>query len=84
MNKKINNEKKKEILNKVKVEGIMVKEVAERYEISTKTIYRWIKEESETTPSFWEVKKLRQENKVLKELIGTITLEMEKTKKRGS
>jgi len=56
MNNKINNEKKKEILNKVKVEGIMVKEVAERYEISTKTIYRWIKEESETTPSFWEVK----------------------------
>jgi len=84
MNNKINNEKKKEILNKVKVEGIMVKEVAERYEISTKTIYRWIKEDSETTPSFWEIRKLKQENKALKELIGAITYEMEKTKKRGS
>ena len=81
---KINKEKKKEILNKVKMEGLGVKEIAERYEISTKTIYRWIKEGSEETPSFWEVKKLRQENKVLKELIGAITLEMERSKKRGS
>ncbi|MDA1338360.1 MAG: transposase [bacterium] len=84
MTNKINKEKKKEILNKVKVEGLMVKEVAERYGLSTKTIYRWIKEESEEGVSFWEVKKLRQENKVLKELIGAITLEMEKSKKRGS
>lgn len=84
MNNQITREKKQEILNKVKVCGVGVKEVAEEYKISSKTIYRWIKEESEGAPSFWELKKLRQENKVLKELIGTITLDMEKNKKRGS
>lgn len=83
MNNQITKEKRQEILNKVKVEGLMVKEVAEQYNISSKTIYRWIKEESEGAPSFWELKKLRQENKVLKELIGAITLDMEKNKKRG-
>ena len=84
MNNKLTDSKKHEILEKVKSGNATIRVVAEEYKISSKTIYRWIKEESETTPSFWEVKKLRQENKVLKELIGTITLEMEKTKKRGS
>lgn len=83
MNNQITKEKKQEILNKVKVGVVGVKEVAEQYKISSKTIYRWIKEESEGAPSFWELKKLRQENKVLKELIGAITLDMEKNKKRG-
>lgn len=83
MNNQITKEKRQEILNKIKVGGVGVKEVAEQYKISSKTIYRWIKEESEGAPSFWELKKLRQENKVLKELIGAITLDMEKNKKRG-
>lgn len=83
MNNQISKEKKIEILKKVKMDGLRVKEVAEEYKISSKTIYRWIKEESEGAPSFWEIKKLRQENRVLKELIGAITLDMEKNKKRG-
>lgn len=84
MENKITETKKQEILEKVKSGNISIKVVAEEYNISSKTIYRWIKEESENTPSFWEIRKLKQENKALKELIGAITYEMEKTKKRGS
>ncbi len=84
MNNKITDTKKREVLEKVRSGNVEIKVVAEEYEISSKTIYRWIKEDSETTPSFWEIRKLKQENKALKELIGAITYEMEKTKKRGS
>ena len=84
MENKITETKKREILEKVKSGNISIRIVADEYNISTKTIYRWIKEDSETTPSFWEIRKLKQENKALKELIGAITYEMEKTKKRGS
>lgn len=81
--KKITEETKTEILEKVQNDGLSVKDLAGEYDVSTKSIYRWLKEGLGTSPSYWKVKKLEKENKALKELIGSITLEMEKSKKRG-
>ena len=78
---KINDSIKSEILNKVQLGEESVPMLAKEYGVSDKTIYRWLKEGLDTNPSFWKVRSLERENKDLKELIGALTLEMDKFKK---
>jgi len=84
MNNKINEGIKTKILEEVKRGEKTIADLGVENSISSKTIYRWIKEAGETSPSYWTLRKLKQENRALKELIGAITLEMEKGKKKGS
>lgn len=76
-------EVKLEILTKVKG-GMTVPKVAKQYGVSTKTIYTWLKKTVEGPVSALELAKLRRENSWLKEIIGTLTIELEKAKKKAA
>ena len=81
MNRGIAKEVKEEILTKVKA-GEAGSGLAKIYGISDKTIYTWIKGKTTNKVSWLEFAKLRNENKQLKEIIGVLSLEVEKSKKR--
>ena len=77
----INFKFKKEILDKVK-SGITVKEVATQYGVSDRTIYAWLKVGVINTISPLELGKIKKENQILKEIVGALTIELEKLKKK--
>lgn len=77
----INNEIKQEILVKVK-NGESVKKIANQYGVSDRTIYGWLKKGVVGTISPLELGKLRKENQILKEIVGVLTMELEKVKKK--
>lgn len=81
MKNAIASEVKEEILTKVKA-GEPVSGLARSYGISDKTIYNWIRGKTTNKVSWLEFAKLRNENKQLKEIIGVLSLEVEKSKKR--
>lgn len=74
-------EVKEEILAKVKA-GVPAQELAQTYGISPKTIYGWLRWNSTNKVTWLEHVKLKKENQQLKEIIGILTLEVEKSKKR--
>jgi len=78
----INKEVKEEILAKVK-SGEKVSLLSDQYGVSTKTIYAWLRGKVLHNVSFLEFAKLRKENQVLKEIVGVLTVELEKTKKKS-
>ncbi len=71
---------KEEILLKIKG-GEKVMDLSSQYGISCKTIYAWLRTQirPEITLSEWH--KLKRENEDLKQIIGLITLELERGKK---
>ena len=77
----INSEIKKEILDKVK-SGKTVKEVSKQYGVSDRTIYAWLKRGVANTVSALEMGKIKKENQILKEIVGALTIELEKLKKK--
>jgi transposase-like protein len=77
----INNEVKKEILDKVK-SGKTVKEIATQYGVCDRTIYAWLKVGVVDTISALELGKIKKENQMLKEIVGALTIELEKLKKK--
>jgi len=77
----ISKEVKEEILSKVKA-GAKVTEVSSQYGVSTKTIYYWLRGKADTGASVMEVRKLRRENEELKAIVGALTMDLTKLKKR--
>lgn len=77
----IADEVKQEVVEKVK-QGESVTDLAQQYGISNKTIYNWLKRKAESNISVLEYNKLKRENTLLKEIIGGLTIELEKTKKK--
>lgn len=72
---------KEQILNRLKNEGIPVAKLAEEHGISPATIYHWLGGQS-TGAQTLELAKLRRQNQMLSELLGRVTLELEKSKKK--
>ncbi|MEK7497389.1 MAG: transposase [Patescibacteria group bacterium] len=83
MKKGIAKEVKEEILGKVKL-GEAVSGLSKTYGISDNTIYNWIKGKAVRHVSFLEYAKLRKENDQLKQIIGVLSLEVAKSKKKTS
>ena len=81
MFKPINAEVKAEILEKVKA-GEPVISLAKVYGVSDKTIYNWLRAKAIGTVSLLEHNRLRSENSQLKQIIGVLTFEIEKFKKK--
>ena len=75
-------EVKDEILSKIKT-GAKVADISKQYGVSEQTIYTWLKRKALGTVSLLEHNKLRHENEQLKQIIGVLTLELEKTKKKN-
>lgn len=74
-------EVKNEIIAKVK-SGEKVAALSKQYGVSEQTIYSWLKQKVEGNVSVLEHNKLKKENEQLKQIIGVLTLELEKTKKK--
>jgi len=75
-------ETKEQILHRIKDEGISVSQAAAEHGVSTKTIYNWMRGSTIVNHSTLEINKLKRENKDLAELIGHLTLNLERTKKK--
>jgi transposase-like protein len=76
-------EVKLEILSKVKG-GEPVLKVAKEYGVSDRTIYAWLKAGSDYSATALDNAKLRRENDQLKQIIGVLSLELDKSKKKSS
>jgi len=50
--------------------------------VSDRTIYGWLRGKALSTVSLLEYNKLKRENQLLKEIIGALTIEVEKLKKK--
>ena len=74
-------EVKQEILAKVKA-GEPVLARAKSYGVSDKSIYNWLEGSTTRKVSWLEYAKLKKENSQLKEIIGVLSLEVEKSKKK--
>ena len=81
MKNAIAKEVKEEVLAKVK-SGEPVSSLSEKYGISTKTIYNWLGEKGTKQVSWMEHLRLKKENQQLKEIIGVLSLELERSKKK--
>jgi len=77
----ISSEVKEEVILKVK-SGLSVKKLAKDYGISDRTIYAWLKKKAVSNVSLLDYNKLKKENQLLKEIIGALTIEVEKLKKK--
>jgi transposase-like protein len=73
---------KEQILHRIKDEGVTVSTAATDAGISTKTIYNWMRSSTIVDHSTLEINRLRRENKDLAELVGHLTLSLERTKKK--
>lgn len=74
--RRIPKEIRDEVLAKARA-GEKVAALAERYAISTKTIYGWLtRDTGEDVISVLKYNKLKRENEELKRIIGKLTLDM--------
>lgn len=81
MFKKVPKEIKNEIISKVK-QGEKVRDLANQYGISDKTIYAWLRiDAGEDVVSIVKYNKLKKENQELKRLIGELSLSLSLRKK---
>ena len=75
MFKPITQEIKNEIISRIKNNGEAVSKLALEYSVSVKTIYGWLRKQSEKQVSFLEHARLKRENRLLLEIVGKLTLE---------
>lgn len=74
---------KKQILERIKNDGIPISQIAQEHGLGTRTIYAWLSKGATSSPSWLEVNKLKRENAALKELLGRFMLETELSKKKN-
>jgi len=78
----ISKEVKGEILSKIK-SGAKVVDVSKDYGVSTKTIYYWLRGKTDSGAGVMEVRRLKKENEELKAIVGALTMDLTKLKKRS-
>lgn len=81
MYKRIDPAIKDRIIDKIKNDGMSVKEASVEFGISIKAIYNWIGAKGRVEPGALEMGKLRRENECLKQIIGQLLLDSERGKK---
>ncbi len=74
---------KAEIIRKIRDEGMRVTDVALDYNVSTKTIYRWLRDGvvDSNTSLVLQLNRLKKENEQLYKLLGRATAEMQRSKR---
>lgn len=66
---------KNEVISRIKNNGEAVSALSAEYHISVKTIYGWLRKQSEKGVSVLELSRLKRENKLLLEMVGRLTLD---------
>lgn len=77
----ISKELKEQILSRIKNDGISVTQASKDHGVSTKTIYNWLNQRLDKTPSYREFAHLKKQNQDLLVIIGQLTMETKKLKK---
>lgn len=78
-------ELKDEIIDKIKNTGLEVRQAEKIYGVSTKTIYRWLKElQDPKDGKTLEISRLRREKEELLQIIGELTRDIKKKRKLES
>jgi len=83
MYKRIDQEIKDRIIDKIKNEGMSVQNASKEFNVSAKAIYTWIGARGRVEPGVLELAKLKRENNALKQIIGQLMLDSEKGKKNS-
>lgn len=66
---------KDQIISRIKNNGEAVSKLSSEYNVSVKTIYGWLRKQSEKGVSVLELSRLKRENKLLLEIVGRLTLD---------
>lgn len=74
---------REQILKKVK-EGMPVPEAAKQHDVSPRTVYDWLANQTNNQSPSTELQRLRRENQELYEMLGRLTVELERWKKKNS
>lgn len=77
-------EVKAEITEKIKSGKLTVSQAAKEYGLADNTIYGWFGTRATGEPGTLEMARLKRENLGLAQLVGMLTLELEKSKKKNS
>lgn len=77
----VSDDKKQEIVRKVREEGKKVSELAVEYSVSTKSIYTWLRDGVKGDNSALEIARLKRETEMLYGLLGKLTAEASRSKK---
>lgn len=80
---KISPDLREQIINRIKNEGVSIKQVAEEHGITDRAIYNWLNKGVGGVPSALDYAKLRRENQSLKEMLGEVTLELKRAQKNA-
>jgi transposase-like protein len=78
----ISSEVRKQVVDRIKDEGVSVAQAASEHGISSRTTYGWLAKGVTSQPSWAEIKKLKQENRDLLEMIGRLAVNLTTVKKR--
>ena len=82
-NKYVSADIKKQILDRLRNDGMPVAQLAEEHGLSSRTIYGWLSKGATSAPTWLELNKLKRENLALKELIGVLTYEKSMAQKKN-
>jgi transposase-like protein len=77
----VSDDKKQEIIRKVRDEGKKVSDLATEYGVSTKSIYTWLKDGVKGDNSALEIARLKRELEMVYGLLGKLTAEASRSKK---
>lgn len=77
----ISHEKKQQIIQEIRDEGKRVVDVANEHQVSTKAIYRWLRDGIGGDSSALEIARLKRENEQLYGILGKVTAELKRSKK---
>ncbi len=72
-------DKRIQVINAIKQEGLTGIEASEKYDVHVKTVYRWLKEDI-TDVNVLELNRLKRENEQLYTILGKVTAELKRSK----
>ena len=75
-------EVKGQVINRIKNDGVTIKQASSDHGIPESTIATWIARKVEGQPSLGEIIKLKRENDQLKTLLGEITFKLSESQKK--
>lgn len=81
-NQRVAPEIKEQVIQRIKNDGISIKQAAEEHGISDRAIYNWLGKQADGNPTTSELIKLRRENQDLLTLVGELTVKLSQTQKK--
>ncbi|MFA5750558.1 MAG: transposase [Candidatus Shapirobacteria bacterium] len=74
---------KEQILRRIKDDGVTVAQAAKDHGIHETTIYGWLSTGVAAVPTLRELRMLKKENAMLKELVGELTVKLSRAQKKS-